>query len=283
MLMKNDHGDVYIVYRIYPKISKEPIYFTDKESLVSETLRSFRRALGDLKYHINFILDNCPTNYESIIYSIFDKSNICINNVINGGNVGTFIIQIDSALANKYSDIIYFAEDDYYYTDKSLEHGYNHIIQNPEIDFLTLYFNPDYLEHSIHLPYFDKEVYKRENWIDVSTTCLTFFARRASLVRAMPHFLTYKKNNYDSSIFLSLTKLGLFSKLLYWNLLKDMFEGKNEVLKIVAKTFLFGFYQVLLGSRYKLVSTTKPIATHLQSDRLSPGADWLEIILRSKT
>jgi hypothetical protein len=108
------------------------------------------------------------------------------------------------------------------------------------------------------------------HWRDVGSTCLTFMTRKQTLIRTAKIFFTYKKNNYDVSIWLILTKhkvynLGSLIRYLATDLLS---------FKIIVKSWLYGWHQILFGRKRILWVPVPGLATHVSSNLFAPGIDW---------
>ena len=78
--------DLTVAYRIYPLISKVPAIFPDDKFKMSEIcIKSFAKAIGNLKVKMFVILDNCPETYTQLfIDNLKNVDLVCIN----GNNVG---------------------------------------------------------------------------------------------------------------------------------------------------------------------------------------------------
>jgi hypothetical protein len=49
---------------------------------------------------------------------------------------------------------------------------------------------------------------------------------------------------------------------------------QRHLVKVIAKTWLFGWSQILFGKRRKLWTPVPGIATHMDFNALSPTIDW---------
>jgi hypothetical protein len=108
--------DLTVAYRIYPKISGSPAVFSnDKYKLSEFCLKSFKNSLGNLKVKMFVLLDNCPSKYKDLFLKYFDAENLNFIELDGIGNQSTFSLQIKLLLNQNFSEIIYFAEDDYFY------------------------------------------------------------------------------------------------------------------------------------------------------------------------
>ena len=126
-----------VAYRIYPRVSRDPAIFpSDKYNLAKVCLKSFKESL---KVKIWAILDNCPSEYEELFKEFFDIDDLEILNLDGVGAIETFKWQMKILLEQKVSDIIYLAEDDYYYFPNQFENMVNFLKFNGEVDFVTPY------------------------------------------------------------------------------------------------------------------------------------------------
>ena len=87
--------ELAVAYRIYPG-AKSPAFFpNDKLNLSSVCLRSFRRALGNLRIKIWAILDGCPPEYETLFQDVLGDYDLQIVKQDKIGNQKTFSLQMD--------------------------------------------------------------------------------------------------------------------------------------------------------------------------------------------
>ena len=263
--------DIAIVYRIYPKVSKVPPIFSDDKFRLSELcLASFAGALGNLKAKITVLFDNCPDEYTALFdkhLKNFDREYIHLDGI---GNARTFAQQVDILLNQNDSEYVFFAEDDYFYLPDTFGDMLKFMRNNPEADFVTPFDHWDYYNLKIHDYKSEIVDYGKRRWRTVSTTCMTFLATKTALRAAKSVFLTYAKNNYDASIWMSLTKYNVFNLPLY---LKFLFSD-FPMFKILGKLWLFGTAQIYFGRKYKLYAPMPSIAAHMDNQCPAPIVDW---------
>lgn len=182
-------------------------------------------------------------------------------------------MQIEVLLTQKYSNIIYFAEDDYFYMPNQFEEM---------VRFLTSEENVDFVSPYDHLDYYTLDLHKHKNWIRVSenkhwrtasTTCLTFLTTKSTLKQTQDIFRSYCKNNYDASVWLSLTKMRLATIINYYRKDKLLFD-------IIKNAWRHGWKQILFGKKWGLWVPIPAIATHLESECIAPTIDWISIMQR---
>jgi hypothetical protein len=260
--------DLAIAYRIYPGLSKNPAIFADdKLKLSALCLQSFRRALGDLRVKMWVLLDKCPQEYEDLFRDHFTSQELEILNLNGIGNLATFSLQIDLLANQSQAPLVYFAEDDYFYFPDALVKLVGFIRQHPDVDFVTAYDHSDLYTRSSSKERHHVRAFGDRHWRSVSSTCLTFLARRESLIRARAVLGTYSKGNNDCSMWLLLTqKLRLLNIIVHWH---DLLG-----LKIWISALRYGVAQILFGRQYTLWSPLPTLATHMEAPFLAPLVDW---------
>lgn len=249
---------ITIAYRVYPKITR-PTNFCrhNKFRFIKKNFNSLIESLGSLNFKLFIIIDNCPTPYR-IFFEKF-KSNFDIEIIelkTRNGNIKTFLMQI-RLLKEANSDYIFFLEDDYFFLKNSIPKILD-FMNKFKIDFVTPFYSKDYDNLKIHNYHKQKIFYKNLQWAKVASTTLTFIANKKSFKKNMSIFETFKYNNYDSSIWLSITKLRPKIKLL------DFFQKK--ILKIFTKLFLFQYFSN--KNSFNLYVPCKSFSTHIdQNDK----------------
>lgn len=269
--------DIAIAYRIYPGVSKIPAFHaTDKYELSKFCLLSFREALGSLNFKIWAILDGCPGEYEDLFRSVFTEDELEIVAVPGLGNLKTFSIQIDLLTRQTESELVYFAEDDYFYFPNALEEMVEFAKHNPDVDFVTAYDHPDsYATSSSHEKHIVKPFGKR-HWRTATSTCLTFLAKRTSLLATETMMRSYSHGNMDCSMWLALTqKAGLANPAVH--------AADSLRIKIWGKTWIWGWKSILFSRVYRLWSPMPTLSTHMESPCLSPLVQWQAEFVHAET
>ncbi len=105
---------------------------------------------------------------------------------------------------------------------------------------------------------------------------MTFLTRKDTLRRKRHIFRTYCWRNHDCSLWLSITKHSVFNPLQFLRLL---FRDKLFA-KMIAKSWLYGWPQILFGKTLKLWVPVPALATHLDHRALAPGIDWISLMHR---
>jgi hypothetical protein len=273
------HYDLAIAYRIYPKVSKPALGlpFSDNKLRLSEVcLRSFKESLGTLRVKIWVILDGCPEEYAELFCRYFDTQDLELLRLPAAGNQATFGKQLDILLGQTDCDVVYFAEDDYVYLPGEFHRMIEFLRSNKQVHFVSPY---DHLDcYTCELHDFPKwlRVHDSHHWRTAASTCLTFLTRKSTLQKTRLVFRTYTWRNHDCSLWLSLTKHALFNP---FEFVRHAARAPLYA-KMIAKSWLYGWPQILFGTRMKLWVPVPAIATHLDRKALSPGFDWPAIMTR---
>jgi hypothetical protein len=261
--------DIAIAYRIYPGVSKEPpVFANDKLKLSELCLYTFRQSLGNLRFKIFAILDNCPDIYIKLFKKYFKEDELEIIRMNGVGNAATFQKQIQVLLDQEYSDLIYFAEDDYFYKNLSFIELIDFMNTEKQIDFITPYEHPDYYNMKIHRQFNSESIIKSNRiWNTAATTTLTFLTNKTILKETRKTWESYLRRNSDAGIWLSLTKHKIKNPFL---ILKYLFSDRLWF-RIFTKTWILGFRGIFQGRKYKLWYPNPSIATHMDKMYLAPG------------
>lgn len=262
--------DLTIAYRIYPKISKVPaIYPNDKFKMSEICLKSFVKSLGNLNVKVIVIFDGCGDEYRKLFnreLNNFDYEFINVNSI---GNGRTFKIQLD-LLSQAESNFVYFAEDDYFYLNNSIQELLD-FVKNNNVDFATAYDHLDYYNHKLHknkkpilIEYEGKKYTKR------LTTTMTFLAKKESLIEAYDIFETYSRNNWDNSMWLAITSNKLINPFEFIRLVC----GDLQMMKMYIKALIYTPKYLFKSKKYSLWIPNLGTATHLDNKFLSPGINW---------
>ncbi|MFX1593135.1 MAG: glycosyltransferase family 2 protein [Promethearchaeota archaeon] len=273
--MSETKYDLAVAYRIYPKISKKPAIFSDdKYKLTEFCLKSFKQSLGPLKIKFFAILDNCPAEYEELLKKYYDENELVIIKQSGIGNKATFGLQINLLIKQKFSNIIYFAEDDYYYFPNQFEKMILFLKKYSDVDFITPYDHLDYSISDFHKYKYEKRIYKNKMWRTVNSTCLTFLTTKQTLQKTKKVLNLYARGlARDTSIFLALTKFRLFNPFVIFK----FYVRNRELFRYFKMTWGHAWRQILFGRKRKVWCPKPTIATHIESSRLAPEVDWSEV------
>lgn len=263
--------DLTIAYRIYPGISKTPVFFADDKFKLSRLcLDSFCKSIKNINAKVFAILDSCPLEYEEMFVERLIGNDLEIIRTNKAGNAETFKMQLDLLLTQNYSETVYFAEDDYFYLPPAFERMIDLMKQRPAADFVTPYNHPDYYNLPFHDYRYDVFDANGQNWRNAATTCMTFMTSRNTLNEYYSLLNSYSKKNFDTSLWTALTKLSPLNPLFYFKAaLRD-----SVWLKVLLKTWLFGYRQILFGKKAELLAPLPSLATHMDSCGIAPDIDW---------
>jgi hypothetical protein len=258
--------DVAVAYRIYPNVAKPALGLPLSEGkfrMADACLRSFRKSLGDLRAKVWVLLDGCPDEYKGLFENCFPSEDLVLIPVDRVGNRETFGLQLDILLRQTESELVYFAEDDYFYLPGQFQTLLEFLRQNPDVDFLTPYDHLDLYTRELHSYPAYIRVSGDHHWRTHASTCLTFLTTKRLLRDTERVFRTYCQGNSDVSLWLSLTKTWVFQPLL-----------RRWLAVMIMRAWKYGAKQILFGRRYSLWGPMPSIATHLASDLLAPTINW---------
>jgi len=264
--------DIAVAYRVYPGISKTPLFHADnKYELVRLGVKSFRSSLGNIRAKMYVFLDHCPKEYENIFLESFSRDDLEFIHFGGIGNYATFNLQIEYLLKQAESKIVYFAEDDYLYREGMFEKAVCFLKNNQHVDFISPYDHMDYYTSPFHSAGSYKMAFScGMHWRTAHSTCLTFLTTKDVLRRTQQIFRTYSRGNYDCSMWLGLTKFeGLSLRTNARNILSSA-----SYFKIYMKAVYYCWRNLFFGRRYHLWVPIPAIGTHLESGLVSPGVDW---------
>ena len=275
----NKKYDLSVVYRIYPGVSKIPIFHkNDKYELSKIAINSFKNSLGDMSVKIYVLLDNCPTKYEDLFDELIKNYDVELIRFDGVGGYATFNKQLEILLEQNFSDNIYFAEDDYIFVKDGLKEAVSFMNSNRKVDFLTIYDSLDYYNMDLHKHESYLCKHNSYKWRKVSCTTLSFMTTKDILRETKAVFETYSFNdNFDSSLWMSLTKINLFQ---FSSVIRFLMKKDRDFIRI-AKSWLYCWRQIIFGKKYNLWSPIPSLGTHLDENGVSPGIDWDEVIKES--
>jgi len=261
--------DLVVAYRIYPLVSKAtPIFQEDKIALSRFCLESFKRSLTGLRVKVFAILDGCNNEYEKLFTDNFNNNDLEIIRTPCIGNKATFERQINILIRQNDSDIVYFAEDDYFYIENI--NSMIEIIKTGKADFITPYNHPMYYSNCLHD--FSKKIILLNNkdWMEVKSTCLTFMTSKTKLKLTKDYFLVFsKKAGFDTAIWFGLTQGWGYFRYVFRLFILDRGAYLNLFVCL-----LFFWKNIFFNKKYKLYSPILTIATHVESENLSPEISW---------
>jgi hypothetical protein len=271
--------DVVVAYRIYPKVAKSALglpFGEDKLQLSEMCLHSFKQCLANLRVKLWVLLDGCSAEYCELFQRHFKPENLVLLSLPTVGNKATFDKQIDILLEQDECEVVYFAEDDYFYLPGHFRLMVDFLLSQPDVHFVSPYD---------HLDCYTKALHERPKWINVfggrhwrtaASTCLTFLTTRQTLRETEGVFRSYRRRNFDCSLWLSLTKARVFNPVFFARQLVQ----HPFFCKIILKSWLYCWRQILFGRKWKLWIPIPAFATHLDSSALSPNVNWNELMIQ---
>lgn len=269
--------DIAIAYRIYPQVAKPGLGLPssdDKLRLSEICLRSFKESLNGLRVKLWVLLDGCPRGYAELFQKYFAAEDLVLIPLPGVGNLFTFEKQIDILLNQNDSDLVYFAEDDYFYLPTAFSGMAEFLRAYSDVDFISPYDHLDCYTLDIHHHPKWIRVHAARHWRTAASTCLTFLTRKQTLVGTEANFRTYCRRNFDCSLWLSMTKYSVFDPV---KTLRFAFQ-QPWLAKIIAKAWIYGWAQILFGRKVKLWVPVPGLATHLDTQALSPTIDWCTLM-----
>ena len=265
--------DLAIAYRIYPKVAKpaQGLPFSqDKFKLSEICLQSFKKSLGDLRVKLWVLLDGCPKAYADLFKKYFEDDELVLVPLEGAGNQRTFAKQIELLCAQNESEIVYFAEDDYLYLPGQFSSMIKFLLEHEDVDFVSPYDHPDCYTLDLHRQPKWLKAHGGRHWRTAASTCLTFLTKRQTLRKVETVFRSYERRNSDCSLWLSLTKRRVFNPSFFARQLMQA----PLFCKIILKSWIYCWRQILFGRKWQLWVPVPGIATHLDSKALSPNVDW---------
>lgn len=269
--------DIAVVYRIYPKVAEAALVLPtgdDKFRLSELCLKSFKDSLKGLRVKMWVLLDGCPPEYADLFTRYFDRDDLTLLNLDGLGNQATFQKQIEILLEQQDADVVYFAEDDYVYLPGQFRCMVDFLLGHKDVHFVSPYDHLDCYTLDLHRQPKWLKVHGGRHWRTAASTCLTFLTTQDTLKKTQGVFRNYKRRSFDCSLWLSLTKRQIFNPL---------FFGRHLIreplfCRIVLKSWLYCWRQILLGKRWTLWVPIPGIATHLDCNAMSPNVDWLALM-----
>jgi hypothetical protein len=265
--------DLAVAYRIYPEVAQSArgLPGSDSKLHLSEMcLRSFKQSLAGMRVKLWVLLDGCSKEYEDLFRKYFDAEDLVFIPLDGCGNQGTFAKQLEILLQQRESEIVYFAEDDYFYLPGQFYGMIEFMMASDEVHFVTPYDHLDYYTMALHHAPGKVAEHAGRQWKTAASTCMTFLTRREILAKTKAVFQNYKRRSLDCSMWLSLTRARVFDPFfLMINLFREPF-----FCKIVLKSWVYFLKQLLFGQKWNLWVPVPAIATHLDANALSPNVDW---------
>ena len=282
---KNQHRsdvkryDVAVAYRIYPTLARAASDLqvaADKYELAEVCVRSFRQSLDGLRAKIWVLLDDCPASYNALFEQCFSADDLTLIHLNGVGNQATFLKQIAILLEQQEAEVVYLAEDDYFYLPAQFHLMVEFLLAHEDVHFVSPYDHRDCYVRDLHKQPKWLKVYGGKHWRTAASTCLTFLTTRNTLKKTATVFANYeRRQSLDCSMWLSLTKQRVFDPIFF---ARHLFRERVSS-KAVLKSWLYCWWQIVFGKRRNLWVPIPAIATHLDSNALSPNINWHELLV----
>lgn len=272
--------DLVIAYRICPKMSKKsPDYVgNDKLAFSKKCLESFKKSLDGLSYKIYALLDNCPKEYEDLFVDLFGRESLEILNLQDYGNKRTFKKQIDILSTQDDAEIVYFAEDDYFYVEnikKMVD-----LLKSKKADFVTPYEHTSCYTDG-HIISNHVTLFEGKRFVSVQHACLTFMTTKQNLTDNKRYFNIYVDWFGSDFVVWGCITLG-FSFFKYIKLIADPKNFSLINMKVYGSMVMYALHRFLINKKYVLVMPIISLGTHVEKDFMAPGFDWKAIFEDAK-
>jgi hypothetical protein len=267
--------DVAVAYRICPVVSaaKPAIFADDKLELSALCLESFKRSLGDLRVKLFVILDSCPAQYATLFTSRWTTPDLVLGTFDRLGNGRSYLEQLRTLREQNDSELVYFAEDDYFYLPNAFADAVAFMRANPDVEFCTPYDHPDYYSLELHAGRRPTRRLGDRTWTSRLATTMTFMTRKQTLEAALPTLTSYGLGNSDVGMWMALTRRQAYSRgrLRRWTNEQPFWASS------VRRAWRYCRWQLLFGRRHELWAPTPTIATHMVAGLEAPGVNWQEL------
>jgi len=277
MTMNRFGYDLAVAYRIYPKMSaaRPPVFAEDKFKLAELCLKSFKDSLGGLRVKLWVLLNNCPPAYEALFTQLWPAEDLVLVRFPGVAPGTTLHEQFRILTEQTDAEIVYFAEDDYFYLPGQFQQAVNFLKQNPDADFATPYDHPDLHSTDLHNRQRETREFGGKTWSSCVSTTHTFLAKRTVLIETQRLFIglfqAFQGQTIpDLTMWMALTKKRVFNPINFicWLVSHRFWAGS---------IFLAWYYcwrQILFGRRLTLWIPQPSIATHMVARLQAPGIDW---------
>ncbi|MCJ7631001.1 glycosyltransferase family 2 protein [Candidatus Bathyarchaeota archaeon] len=270
--------DLAVAYRICPRMPSKQmaIYPQDKLRLSEVCLRSFKRSLGSLKVKMWVLLDNCPAEYEALFLKYFDESDLRLIKLAGIGNRATFGLQMESLANQNDAEIVYFAEDDYFFKSNRFVEMIEFLEGHSDVHFVSPYDHPDYYTLDIHKRKYEIREHATHHWRTVAAATLSFLTTKQILAKAKKALCQYSEGRaQDYGIWMSMTKYHVFDP---FKTMKYLIDRSIDPFcyTLIRYTWVDCWKQILFGRRWKLWVPMPSIATHMEKRFLAPCVNWEE-------
>ena len=272
--------DLAIACRVcsIPSLSPPPVFAEDKLKLVELCLRSLLASYGNLRVKLWIILTG-PPEYQQMFERIWPKADLVVLNVGRIGNPRSLQKQLEILTEQTDADLVFVAEDDYFYRPGTLPAAVEFLRREPASTFVSLYDHPDndVIPFQKKLPGAPPQKSSGLEWHSRATTTHTFLTRKTTLAECRSVFRAVFLGKHklwgsdtDTAHWLALTKTGIFNLPMF---LRSLFAYRYWAACVFLAWF-FRWRQVLFGRRYTLWVPRPSVATHMIAGDEAPGVDW---------
>ena len=108
------------------------------------------------------LLNNCPPAYEALFTQLWSSEDLVLVRFPGVAAGTTLHEQFRILVEQTDAEIVYFAEDDYFYLPGQFQQAVNFLKQNPDADFATPYDHPDLHSTDLHNHQRDKKVWRQD-------------------------------------------------------------------------------------------------------------------------
>lgn len=265
--------DLAVAYRIYPKVSSHPppVFADDKLKLATLCLESFKRSLGNLRIKLWVLLDGCPPSYEELFTKLWPAVDLVFKRYPGVGDAKTFREQAMILAEQTDAEIVYLAEDDYFYLPGQFVKAVNFFRENAGVDFVSPYDHPDIYSTALHRVPRETKIAEGTTWQSCMSTTHTFLTTRTRLREARWVLLRhYGRVSPDLSRWMALTKRRVFNPLFFaHSVIRCPFWAGS-----IFHAWRYCWKQILFGRRFNLWIPRPSIATHMVAGMEARGIDW---------
>lgn len=266
--------DLAVAIRTYPGIAKSMLLFPgNKLKLFEFCTRSFKAFLGPLHVKCFGVLDGCPKEFEDVFEKYFGDSDLELIRLKPTTDGGTLQTELNVLTEQDYSDIVYFAEDDYFYFPDEMKNLIS-ILNMPGVDFVTPNDDPDYYKFVLHDHTHKWVSYAGRRWRNVISCAFTFLTRKSTAIKVKHVFETFLRQwperPYDFSAWISLTKINAKNPIKLYKILRE----NHYYFRSYLRSWRSEFNQLAFGKKYTLWAPQPSIATHMLAKKVAPYVDW---------
>lgn len=268
--------DLAVAYRVHPKSSRSapPAFKNDKFKLVELCFKSFKTSLDSLKVKLWILVDNCPVEYENMFRQVWKSDDLTFVRFQGITGAAALKEQIRILTEQSDSEVVYCAEDDYFYLAGQFQMAVDFLNQNPAIDFISPYDHPDIHTTDLHNEKSPSKQFGGKVWNSCCSTTHTFLTTRSTLRECQDVLRVTKASIPDLAQWLALTKRRVFDikNLLKWCVTHQYWAASIMI------AWNYYWTQILFGRQRTLWIPHPSIATHMAVGMEAPGVDWQKFI-----